>query len=466
MLCELDKVFWDDLLNRIQEGEVIPMVGPGAITFGSSDQLLYPDLAGKLVVELKLSSTFKAPPSDFHAVVDAQRAAKKPIERIYRHINELLKDRLLRPGPTLERLADIEAFNLFLTTTFDPLLARAVESRSHGGRPEERRGAISLRSPSPDIPGHCDELANRFVYHLFGCAQPMRDFVIWDDDTLHFLLQLDQLLPQKPLLSEALINKHLLVLGLRLDHLLLRFFVQIIKRKRLSDLAGSELFIAENLQRAERDQVVVYFDRFTDQIRVIPGSPRAFIRLLHRKWRKTHPRPAQDSFAMSKAHREKHRACGTVFVSYASPDEAIARYVVNQLQQAGLHVWFDQEQILPGQDWQEVLREAVDERCGLFISLISYETATRLTGWNVFERNLAARRRDRFADDAVFYLPVRIDGGDLLIPDNEPRGIRRIQAVRKPGGHFDEAFIAYLRELQEEYVKRRCPPHVPDAPTS
>ncbi len=251
----------------------------------------------------------------------------------------------------------------------------------------------------------------------------------------------------------------------RFDHLLLRFFVQIIKRKRLSDLAGSELFIAENLPRAERDQVVVYFDRFTDQIRVIPGSPRAFIRLLHRKWRKTHPRPAQDSFAMSKTHRGKHRACGTVFVSYASPDEAIARYVVNQLQQAGLHVWFDQEQILPGQDWQEVLREAIEERCGLFVSLISYETATRLTGWNVFERNLAARRRDRFADDAVFYLPVRIDVGDPLIPDNEPRGIKRIQAVRKPGGHFDEAFIAYLRELQEEYIKRHCPPHAPDAPS-
>ena len=92
-------------------------------------------------------------------------------------------------------------------------------------------------------------------------------------------------------------------------------------------------------------------------------------------------------------------------------------------------------------------------------------SATRLTGWNVFERNLAARRRDCFADDAVFYLPVRIDVGDPLIPDNEPRGIKRIQAVRKPGGHFDEAFIAYLRELQEEYVKRHCPRHAPDAPS-
>jgi hypothetical protein len=34
---------------------------------------------------------------------------------------------------------------------------------------------------------------------------------------------------------------------------------------------------------------------------------------------------------MNKAHREKHRAPGCIFVSYAALDLEIARYVVSQL---------------------------------------------------------------------------------------------------------------------------------------
>lgn len=40
------------------------------------------------------------------------------------------------------------------------------------------------------------------------------------------------------------------------------------------------------------------------------------------------------------------------------------------------------------------------------------------------------------------------------MPANEPRGIKKIQAVRKSGGHLDDVFIEYLRQLQLEYIKR------------
>ena len=161
---------------------------------------------------------------------------------------------------------------------------------------------------------------------------------------------------------------------------------------------------------------------------------------------------------MNKAHRDKHRASGCVFVSYAAPDLEIARYIVRQLQNAGLSIWFDKEQLEPGVDWQETLREAVEERCGLFLSLISACTAQRLEGFNIFERNLAARRRDTFADNTVFYIPVRIDDQQPVIPTNEPRGTKAIQGVQKPGGHLDEDFVGYLREKQREYCRSKGVP--------
>ena len=104
----------------------------------------------------------------------------------------------------------------------------------------------------------------------------------------------------------------------------------------------------------------------------------------------------------------------------------------------------------PGEDWEEALRKAVEDRCGLFISIISNHTAERLQGYNIFERKLAAKRRERLADNAIFYLPVRIDQGEPLIPENEPRGTGKIQAVLKEGGYLDEEFIGYLREKQRE----------------
>lgn len=145
MLCELDEAFWDDLLNRVEEGEIIPVVGPGAVTFGYGDEILYPWLAGRLASELTPRLQFENPPSDLQAVVDAQRRAGQPIDRIYRRLYRMVEDRELRPGPTLAALAAIEPFKLMLTTTFDPLL--------------------------------------------------IRDFVVWDDDVLYFLLGLDHKLP-------------------------------------------------------------------------------------------------------------------------------------------------------------------------------------------------------------------------------------------------------------------------------
>ena len=451
---ELDDASWNELLSRISEGEVIPVVGPGAVTFGAGDELLYPWLSERLPAELDL--TLNQPARDLQEVVDAQRAKNQPVERIYKRLYKIVEDPGLRPGRTLAGLAAIEGFPLFISTTFDPLLVRAVESASAGGKPEERRSASSLRGAWTDIPQEIGKLQYPFVYQILGRAEPVRDFVVWDDDVLYFLLKLDQQLPQLPKLSEALQKSHILVLGLSFSDWVLRFFVQVIKRQRLSELAGSELYIFDQLDPQERNKVVVYFSRLTKQIRVMPKDPREFIKELFARWRAKHPAPTGDPYLMNKAHREKHSAPGCIFVSYASPDLEIARYVVNQLQEAGCLVWFDKEQLTIGQDWKEELREAVEERCGLFLSLISGQTSARHDGYNIYERNLAAKRRDTFANNAVFYLPMRIDEVPTdkpLIPDNEPRGTKTIQGVSKPGGHLDADFIGQVRDLQRSYCQ-------------
>jgi hypothetical protein len=59
---------------------------------------------------------------------------------------------------------------------------------------------------------------------------------------------------------------------------------------------------------------------------------------------------------------------------------------------------------------------------------------------------------------------MRIDEGEPLIPSSEPRRSKKLQAERKPGGHLDNDFIEYLRQLQLDYCKSRGFPFNPPPP--
>jgi hypothetical protein len=462
MIAELDDRFWNQLLNRMESQTVIPVVGLGAVTFGSDDDVLHLWLAQKVAAKCGLQFPATDLPKTLQYVVDEQRRGAATYEEkrerlglIHRYVFNLIMSSGVHPGVTLFRLASIKDFQLFLTTSCDPLLARAVEAAQPADRPPDWVRAISFRDGFRDLPSSFGELPYACVYHLLGKIRKVPDCALWDDETLAFLRELDQHLRASGNLSAALHDSHLLFLGLSLDNWLMRFLIQVVKGKHLSELEREHLYLSESHESVERDQVVAFFSRLTEQLRIIPMPPREFIADLTRRWRERNPQSPDDVTVMKEAHRLAHRAPGCIFVSYTSSDVLIAEYIVKQLQDKGLLVWFDKQQILPGQDWEAEFSEIVENTCGVFLSLISDNTASRIVGFNIKERNLAIERREQFADTSVFYIPVRIDEGEPLIPACEPRRSKRIQAVRKPGGYLDDEFIEHLRRLQFDYCKSR-----------
>ena len=428
MIAELDDAFWDQLLSRMEMQKVIPVVGPGAISFGPGDDLLHPWLAQQVAAKCNLRFPAADLPKTLQQVVDEQRLGgttyqekRERLERVHLYVFNLLHFPGMQPGVTLNRLASIKDFQLFLTTSFDPLLARAVEVAQPGSRPADWVRAFSFRDGFRDLPAVHGDLPYACVFHLLGKIRRAPDCALWDDETLAFLRELDHHLRASGNLSAALHDSHLLFLGLSFDNWLLRFLVQVVKGKHLSELDRDQLYLSESQETTERDQVVVFFSRLTHQFRFIPKPPREFIAELARRWREGHPQSPNDDTLMKQAHRLAHRSPGCIFVSYASPDLPIAEYIVKQLQDKGLLVWFDKQQLLPGQIWEAEFSEAVEQTCGVFLSLISDTSAQRLTAYNILERNLASKRRDRFADSEVFYIPLRIDEGEPLVPVNEPR---------------------------------------------
>jgi hypothetical protein len=96
---------------------LIPVLGPGCITFGDDDVPLYPWLAQQLVERLgiELPATFQ-PPLDLHAVACAHIAARGSVEDLSMELDILLDCAELKPGRLLRASARSLIFSHLVST--------------------------------------------------------------------------------------------------------------------------------------------------------------------------------------------------------------------------------------------------------------------------------------------------------------------------------------------------------------
>ncbi len=94
-----------------------------------------------------------------------------------------------------------------------------------------------------------------------------------------------------------------------------------------------------------------------------------------------------------------------VFLSYASQDAEAARRIADALREAGVEVWFDQNELRGGDAWDAKIRRQIKE-CALFVPLISANTQSRPEGYFRLEWKLAVDRSHLMADDMPFLFPI------------------------------------------------------------
>jgi hypothetical protein len=141
---------------------------------------------------------------------------------------------------------------------------------------------------------------------------------------------------------------------------------------------------------------------------------------------------------MSEAHH-------AVFLSYASQDAGAARRICDALRAAGVEVWFDQSELVGGDQWDAKIRGQIST-CALFVPIISAATQARLEGYFRIEWKLAARRTHAMAAAKAFLFPVVIDAtrdAEAHVPDE----FREVQWTKLPGGETPPAFVARVRKL-------------------
>jgi hypothetical protein len=134
-----------------------------------------------------------------------------------------------------------------------------------------------------------------------------------------------------------------------------------------------------------------------------------------------------------------------VFLSYASQDAEAARRICEALRAVGVEVWFDQNELVGGDAWDQKIRGQISS-CALFVPLISANTQARLEGYFRLEWKLAAQRTHTMADEKTFLLPVVIDAtrdAEAKVPVE----FKAVQWTKLPGGETPEKFCARVKAL-------------------
>ena len=134
-----------------------------------------------------------------------------------------------------------------------------------------------------------------------------------------------------------------------------------------------------------------------------------------------------------------------VFLSYASQDAEAAKRICEALRAAGVEVWFDQSELVGGDQWDGKIRGQISS-CALFVPIISANTQARLEGYFRLEWKLAAQRTHTMADEKAFLLPVVIDS-TRDAEAHVPVEFKSVQWTKLPGGETPPAFCARVKKL-------------------
>jgi hypothetical protein len=443
----LDDDAWEDLLNFIEERRVIPIVGPELLKVetDAGPRLLYDWVAEKLAAKLGVDTTQLPKPYTLNDVVCWFLAARGRREEAYTRLRSILRDANFAPPPALRQLAQITDFDLYVTTTFDPLLERAINDERFAGAQSTEVIAYSPNRVA-DLPTEREHLQRPVVYHLLGRLSASPTYVISDEDTLEFIcaLQSEHLTPEK--LFHELEHNHLLLIGSSFTNWLARFFLRLAKRHRLSDPRDVGEVLADNHSGSD-NRLMSFLQQVSVRTRVYSGAEK-FVDELHRRWT-SRRRPGKVIELSAQPQRflppEREMPEHAVFVSYAREDLPAVQKLKAGLDAAGVKAWFDMERLEGGDDYDRMIRRNI-ARCSFFIPVISANTERRLEAYFRREWSYAIDRTRNIAEGAVFVLPVCIDNTnavDARVPDH----FKTVQFTRLPGGELSPEFARRLTDL-------------------
>jgi hypothetical protein len=450
------EAFLDDLLEYIEDGKVVPIIGEELLRVSrDGDEVpFYRYIAGKLAERLEIPADQLPPEPSLNAVVCHYLQMGGVPEEVYPKIRPILNQARFAPPEPLLQLAGIDRFKLFVVLTFDSLLTAAIDQIRFAGDHRTLELAYSPKNPQ-DLPGPLDELRQPVVYHLFGKLSAQPDYVITEEDTLEFVHHMQARRASADLLFDALRENHLLFIGCAFPDWLSRFLLRTAKSRQLSLRRTEMELLVGSLADSDRD-LVLFLRHFSPRTKIASCSPAEFVGELAARYReraRLHPGAARAQPAGETKTAGTGMEAGAIFISYTREDQDAALRLRKFLEEeAGIDVWLDSRRLAAGDDWDHQIRRNI-KNCSYFMPLISSASARRLEGYFRREWHWAAERALDFADSAAFIIPLAIDDTPEDT-DDVPEQFRRLHWTRLRDGIGTEVFCESMKALVREYRKR------------
>ena len=118
-----------------------------------------------------------------------------------------------------------------------------------------------------------------------------------------------------------------------------------------------------------------------------------------------------------------------VFVCYAREDSENVDKLQRKLEAAGLPVWRDRVELLPGEDWAARIRRAISENALVFIACFSRASLARDKSYQNEELTQAVEQMRLRRPDDTWLIPVRFDECD--IPDLSIGAGRTLRSIHR-----------------------------------
>lgn len=455
--------FWSGLLDRIEEGRVIPVIGSSLTesVLDGEKATLEGHLARRLARQLDLQDcgAGAAEPSLFEVVACAHRGDREGDyhTRVHRLLRQL--GTLVPPSPELASLARIADFRLYLSLGFDDLLLRALDDERGLADAAAHHLAYAPNQTRTDLPAAYKDLREPLVYSLFGksCAAP--EFVISEEDLVEWVTALLDPDNRPHLLFDALRANHLLFIGCRLSDWLMRFFIRMTRESRFSFSRGDETLIG--LPSGEGGPLVSFLDRFSPRTRVIEVEPAGFAAELAERW----SRRRGEARAKPGRPLPADIRPGGVFLSYSREDQAAARRVHDALTARQIDVYFDERRLAGGASFENAIGRNIG-RCGVFLPILSAGLLARLRRWQdegggraesrpfFFQEWELALARRMLQPEAMAIVPLRLDSFDLRDP-LIPEGLRSLSFVDAFGGETDARLLDTVKQAVRDARRQR-----------
>jgi TIR domain-containing protein len=456
----MDEKVWNQLLRRIEDGSVVPVLGHQALTSADERDSLQARIAQYLMelYDIEPGKCTLTPSRELNdVVIQIKQEQGADFQDIYADIHDAIRhltmgSNAITPEP-IQQIAAISSFSLFVTLTPDEQLARCLRERCAVN--EIIYSPYLPTSEGSDLPkdwkSHHGEAQ---LLYLFGKSRAAPMFAIHDEDFLeymHNIIARGSHVPVKFL--DELQQRSLLLIGCNFPEWLGRFFLRLTKQGRLLDTQSKREWLIEN--NPVNKDLVYFLESYSKGTKVISDiSPKAFISELHQRWQARNNE--SEKVSALKIERVPH---GTMFfISYCrGTDYACAVKLGESLRSQGVasnEIWFDEHSIAPGNDLRLHILEGI-QSCRYFIPIIS--KAADALDEKYFRREWhEAIERGKGIQGRTFIFPIIVDE-DFKLEEYKciPLEFKQLLIGHAPIGHPNEQTSAALKNLvRSERLKR------------